>query len=417
MDEGNQNYKWYILLLVVLTDMFVIAIPTMGVSVLAKEISDDLKLNLVQVGIIWGVGALPGIATSLLGGAIGDKFGFKWVLVAGTLLGGLLGAARGLADGFLFMTILMILLGVVIPVVLMNTIKALGQWFPPRQLGLATGAQSMSMALGFMMGSLLSATTFSPLLGGWRNVLIIYGLIGAVFSIPWMFTRTIAAHSSAGTSLSIREATWHVAGLKNVWLLGLGLLGIGGAIQGALGFLPMYLRDVGWQPAQADGVLSAFHAASMIFVLPIALWSDRLKSRKPILLIASLMIASGFALLSFVNGGMVWAAVLLSGSVRDAFMAVFMTMTIELESVGPLYAGTAVGFAMALGSVSNVIAPPVGNSLTGLWHGAPFAFWSLLAVFGFICLVFVKEKSGHRQDINAVNDSFASPMTSATSGK
>ncbi len=391
VDTESQNYRWYILVLVVLTGMFVIAIPLMGVSVLAKEIADDLNLNLVQVGIIWSVGALLGIVTSLLGGVIGDRFGPRRVLVAGTLLAGLLGAARGLAGGFLSLTILMALLGGVIPVVLTNVLKVLGQWFPPRQLGFANGAQAMSMALGFMLGSLLSATTFSPLLGGWRNVLIVYGLIGAAFSIPWFFTRASPAHESAGESLSVREALRHVAGLKNVWLLGLGFFGVGGAVQSALGYLPLYLRGQGWPPLQADGALSAFHTSSMLLAIPIALWSDRLKSRKPLLLAASLMIASGFGLLSFVSGGLVWAAVLLSGSVRDAFMAILFTTTIETEKVGPLYAGTAIGFTMALTNIGNLIAPPAGNSLAGLWPGAPFAFWSLLAVFGFVCLSFVRE--------------------------
>lgn len=251
----------------------------------------------------------------------------------------------------------------------------------------------MSMALGFMIGSLFSATTFSPALGGWRNVLLAYGLIGAAFSIPWIFTKTRTDPSPTGTSLSIPQAMRHIAGLKNIWLLGLGLFGIGGAIQGTLGFLPLYLRDLGWQPAQADSVLSAFHATSLICVLPIALWSDRLRSRKPLLLMAALMITSGLGLLSIVSGGMVWLAVILSGSVRDAFMAIFTTMTIETEHVGPLYAGTAVGFAMALSSISNVIAPPIGNSLAGQWRGAPFAFWAILAAFGLLCLSLVKEKS------------------------
>ena len=67
----------------------------------------------------------------------------------------------------------------------MNGIKIAGQWFPAHQLGLANGLISMGMALGFLLGSLLSATTFSPLLGGWRNVLIVYGIAGAMFSIAW----------------------------------------------------------------------------------------------------------------------------------------------------------------------------------------------------------------------------------------
>ena len=398
MNQDNQNYKWYILILVVLTNMFVISIPMMGVSVLAKEIADDLNLSLVQVGVIWGVGALPGIVTSLLGGAIGDRIGPKRVLVAGALLGGLLGAARGLVDGFLSMTIITLLMGVVLPVVVMNGIKVLGQWFPPQQLGLANGAQAMSMALGFMIGAMFSATTFSPLLGGWRNVLIAYGLIGAAFSLPWAFTRTIASHASVGESHSVWQAIRHVAGLRNIWLLGLGLMGISGAVQGTLGYLPLYLRGVGWPAIQADGALTAFHTISMTFVLPIALWSDRLKFRKPLLLIASLMIISGLGLLSFVSGVMVWAAVLLSGSVRDGFMAIFQTMTIESENVGPLYAGTAVGLTMAFASIGNLIAPPVGNSLAAFWSGAPFAFWSLLAFFGLICLSFVKEKVRSQKD-------------------
>lgn len=395
MTQKNQFYKWYILALVVLTEMFVIAIPQMGMSVLAKEIADDLKLNLVQVGVIWGIGALLGIATSLLGGMIGDKIGPKRVLVAGTVLGGLLGMSRGLAGNFISMTIIMTLLGAVIPIVLMNVIKTAGLWFPSEQLGLANGISAMGMALGFMIGSLFSATTFSPLLGGWRNVLIVYGVIGALLSIPWLFTPALPPITHpTGEELSLRKTLFHVVSLKNIWLLGLGLFGIGGAIQGTLGYLPLYLRGMNWQPLHADGALSAFHTASMALVLPIALWSDKLGSRKRLLLITSLMIPLGFGLLSFVSGGMVWAAVLLSGSVRDAFMAIFLTMVIETEHVGPRYAGTATGFTVAINSISNVISPPIGNSLAGaLWPGAPFAFWSLLGIFGFICLAFLKEKT------------------------
>jgi MFS family permease len=392
MADRNNNYKWYILFLVVLTNMFVIAIPSMGMSVLSKEISEDLGLNLVQVGIIWGVGALPGIVTSLVGGAIGDKIGPKRVLVAGALLGGLFGIARGLADGFLSLTFFMILLGAVIPVVMMNGIKMAGQWFPSHQLGLANGLISMGMAMGFMAGSLFSATVFSPWLGGWRNVLIAYGVIGSLFTIPWLFTRTMAVvkHPS-GDSFSMWQALWHVASLKNVWLFGLGLFGIGGAIQGTLGYLPLYLRGEGWQPIQADGALSAFHTVSMIFVLPIALWSDRLGSRKFLLLAAGSMIALGIGMLSFVGGGTVWAATLLSGSMRDAFMAVFLTMVIETDQVGRVYAGTATGFAVALGSIGNVIAPPIGNSLAAFWTGAPFALWFALCILGLVCLSMIKD--------------------------
>jgi MFS family permease len=394
MTDRPGNYKWYILILSILTNMFVVAIPAMGMSVLAKEISQDLHLSLVQIGIVWGLGSLPAILVSLFSGAVGDKVGPKRVLIVSSLLGGLLGAARGLTHDFFSLIFVVIVLGVLIPFVSINNIKITGQWFPAHQLGLANGLISMGMALGFLLGSLLSATTFSPLLGGWRNVMIAYGVIGALFSIPWFFVRTLPAHHHAvGQNVSMRAAVSHVFKLKNVWLLGFTLFGVGGCIQGVLGYLPTYLRDIGWEAVRADGALSAFHTISMICVLPVAIWSDRLGARKYLLLSAALMVALGAGLLSFASGVWIWVAVLMAGFVRDAFMAIFLTMVIEVDGVGPIYAGTATGFTMAISGLGNFIAPPLGNSLAVFWPGAPFALWAGLTVLGMVCLSMVKERS------------------------
>jgi cyanate permease len=394
MTDRPNHYKWYILTLSILTNMFVVAIPAMGMSVLAKEIAQDLHLSLVQVGIVWGIGSLPAILVSLFSGAVGDKVGPKRVLIVSSLLGGLLGAARGWTYDFFSLIVVVIFLGVLIPFVSINNIKTVGQWFPPHQLGLATGLISMGMALGFLLGSLFSATTLSPLLGGWRNVLIAYGIAGALFSIPWIFVRTLPSHHHAvGQNVSMRAAVSHVFQLKNVWLLGFTLFGVGGCIQGVLGYLPTYLRDIGWEAVRADGALSAFHTVSMIFVLPVAIWSDRLGARKYLLLLAALMLALGAGLLSFASGAWIWAAVLMAGFVRDAFMAIFLTMVLEVDGVGPVYAGTATGFTMAISGLGNFVAPPLGNSLAVLWPGAPFILWAGFAVLGMVCLSLVKERS------------------------
>lgn len=392
MEKAQSNYKWYLLFLVVLTNMLVMAIPAMGMSVLAKEISQDLHLNLVQVGIVWGVGALPGIVTGLLGGAIGDKIGPKRIMIVGSLLTGLMGAARGLAVDFTTMVVIVLVLGALLPFITLNGLKTCGLWFPPHQLALATGLVSMGMALGFLLGAMFSATTLSPWLGGWRNVLILYGVAGAGLCVPWFFTRTLPVSQPPDKPrLSIRQTLAHVASLKNVWLLGLALFGVGGGIQGMLGYLPLYLRDLGWEPLRADGTLTAFHTISMLCVMPIAIWSDRLRSRKWLLFAAGMLVALGMGWLSFAQGGLIWVAVLLAGFVRDGFMAIYLAMVIETEGVGPLYSGTAIGFATGISGIGIVLAPPIGNSLAAVWPGAPFAFWSLLAVLGMVCLALVKK--------------------------
>ncbi len=355
---------------------------------MSKEIAQDLDLSLVQVGIVWGIGAVPGILTRLFAGTIGDKIGPKRILIVGSLLAGLVGAARGLVPDFTSMVLVAFLLGVLIPFIIVNGLKTIGLWFPPRQLGLANGLSSMGMAFGFLVGSMVSATVLSPLLGGWRQVLLLYGGIGALMSVPWIFSSPAPQMSSTldGGDVSIRQAVTHVAGIKKIWLLGITLFGVSGCIQGVLGYLPLYLRTIGWDASLADGAYSTFHIMSMILVLPIARLSDRPGFRKRLLLIAGSMIIAGAGLLSIANDVQIWGATLMAGSVRDAFMAIFLTMVIETEGVGPVYAGTASGFVLSIGSIGSFLAPPLGNMFAESHPAAPFAFWALLALLGMISL-------------------------------
>jgi MFS family permease len=398
----NKNkYRWLLLSLVVITYMLIYAIPTMAISVLSEEISLDLNLSVVQMGVVWGGAALLGIFTGLLGGAIIDKIGAKKIFIIGCLATGLLGAARGFAANFISLTVIVFLLGAFMPIILNSGYKISGMWFPSEKLGLANGIISMGMALGFLLGSFLSASVLSPLLGGWRNVLILYGVLSALLTIPWIFVRSIPegiTQTTQDESSSIFKKMMYVASKKNIWLIGLVYFGVGGGVQGILGYLPLHLRSIGWTPLAADGALSAFHFSSLIFVLPIAFWSDRLGARKRILMITGIMSAVGALVISITNGGLVWAGIFLAGMVRDGFMTILLTMIVESEGIGHKYVGTATGFVLAIGGISSFLAPPIGNSLVSLWGGAPFLFWSILSFAGIFCLKFVSTK--HYQSDN-----------------
>ena len=76
---------------------------------------------------------------------------------------------------------------------------------------------------------------------------------------------------------------------------------------------------------------------------------------------------------------------------RDGFMAIMMTMIIEIRSIGAKYAGTAIGLVLVFSRLGNLLSPPVGNSLAQYNPALPFLFWSLLAVIGFAGFYFFKE--------------------------
>lgn len=393
---GETNYRWGVLILAALTSTLAASAPQMCMPVLFSEIADDLNLSLVQIGLVWGLGPLAGIVTGLVGGAISDQLGARRTLYVACLLVGPAGALRGLANDLAGLAAASFLFGLMAQVVIMNLNKSCGFWFPQRQFGLANGVIAMGSALGFVVSSMISATLLSPWLGGWRHVLFFYGAIAMVMSVPWYLSRPApgdAERSVGETSMrSLGRTMAHVGRVQNVWLLGLVLMGIGSCVDGMLGYLPLYLRGLGWPAVAADGALSTFHALSMVFVIPIALWSDRVASRKRVLMAAAVMIMMGVGLLSVVEGQAVWGAVGMAGFVRDGFMAVLVTMLIESEGVGARYAGTAGGLLMALSGLGRLIAPPLGNSLAHIAPSLPFAFWACLAAAGFLGLFLVKEE-------------------------
>jgi cyanate permease len=386
----NQKTKWMVLILAGLTNAIAVAMPGMALPVLFKEISHELNLSLVQIGIIWGITALPGIITGLFGGAIVDRFGPKRVIIAAVILVGLSGALRGFSNSFEALLFTVILSGFIPPIINMSGMKNCSLWFPNRQLGLANGVLAMGMALGFLLGSFLSSTVLSPWLGGWRNVLFFYGGLAVLLSIPWLFTSEVRVSHPAAASPSTNtlvHSLGSVLKIKDIWLLGLGLSGIGACVQAVIGYLPLYLRGLGWPGISADGALSSFHLVSLIFVLPIALLSDRVRSRKRLALIMAAMTITGVGLLS-VSGNpiIIWSAVVIAGMVRDGFMSVFMTMLMETDGVGSRYAGTASGMMMVFGMLGGMFASPIGNSLAAASPALPFIFWATIAFAGFFSI-------------------------------
>lgn len=389
---GGSNYKWYVLALAALTHTLVMGMPNMALPVLFEEIAADLNLDLVQIGIVWGAASLTGIVMSLMGGVLGDRFGARRTLIVACIIAGATGALRGFAFSFISLALAVFIASLVLPIIPTNVHKTCAIWFSGKRLGTANGVVSAGMALGFMLGAMLSATVFSPLLGGWRNVMFLYAAIAVVVGVVWIFTQDRPQEDSGSPGgVALREGLSQIVKLRDVWLLALGLIGVGGCVQGTLGYLPLYLRGLGWPAPAADGTLSLFHATSLVFAIPFAMLSDRMGYRRRMLMIATLMIATGVGAIALFSGPLIWGAVMLAGMVRDGFMAVLLTTVVEVRGVGPRIAGTASGFLLALSSLSRTLSPPIGNSMAAFDPSAPFLFWAAMALAGFFAFWLIRD--------------------------
>lgn len=383
------------LALLTLTGTFVTAIPYSCLPALFQEISDDLNMTLVQIGAIWGLSSMAGIFVSIVSGILSDRFSSRLMLGVFCVLGGITGGLRGISGGFLSLAITVFISGIarmMLPVIITKTV---GGWFKGPRLGMAIGVTAMGMGLGLMLGPLVSATVLSPLLGGWRNVLYLYGAIAVFTGLVWlMFGRNPYRADSTDEvsgSVPLGRSFSTLIRLKDLWLIGLTLMFRTACIMGLTGYVPLYLRGRGWSVESADGTLAAFYAVSTLCVVPLSAMSDRLGSRKSVLFPALVVALFCITLLPLVDGIMVWILIILTGIFMDGFMATVVTMLFETEGIGPANSGIAMGIMMTIGQIGSIISPPIGNSFAAFSAGAPFFFWASLSILSFIILLFVTE--------------------------
>jgi MFS family permease len=391
----SPNFKWYMLALITATGTFVSAIPSSCMPVLFKEISDELGLSLVQIGTIWGIANLAGVFTSIIAGVLSDKFGVRFFLSVSCILVGVTGALRGLSNSFVTLMVTVFINGIVRNMIPITATKTIGMWFKGQHLGTAMGIGAMGMGLGLMLGPMISATLLSPWLGGWRNVLYLYGVLSILIGILWFLfgrePRQSETKAEYSGTVPIRQAFSKLIRLKALWLMGITLFFRSAGITGMTGYLPLYLQGLGWSTASADSTLATFYALSTICVIPLSIFSDKIGLRKQILFPALIVTFICMILVPAVNGIAIWVLIAVSGAFMDGYMAITTTMLMETEGVGPAYSGTALGIVFTIAQIGSVISPPLGNSFASISPGLPFVFWAVISGLALVTLIPSKE--------------------------
>ena len=390
----DSNYGWIVITLGAFTNVIAVGIPFMCMPVFFNQISKELSLDLVQIGVAWGMGGLASMFASPFGGLLGDRFGTKRILSVVCILSGMAGVLRGFSTGFALFVLTMFIFGFFPNTMVLNIHKSTGIWFSGRKMIIANGIVSTGVALGMMLGAMISGTFISPLVGGWRHALFLYGAGSIVMGILWSRTRREPvryADNQPTGALSLRHAFIQVLRNKVVWQFGLGHLCYMGCHFGLIGYLPLYLKGLGWAPASADGALAALNAAGMVGAIPLSMFAGRLGLRKGFIIPALLISCISVTLIPVLQGSMVWPLVISFGLMRDSYFAVLMAMVIESRRIGGIYTGTAMGIIFSFANLGTFIAAPVGNRLAVINPVFSFGFWAALVVIAILIYGSIKE--------------------------
>lgn len=395
--DTTSNFRWVILAMTTLTGFIAMGFQTTGLAALFSQIAQSVNLDLVQIGLVWGVSTVMGIFTTVIGGSLVDYFGTRRSLVTLCILIGITGALRGLAVDFWTLFFFSFLYGMVQPIVPMNLVKLNRQWFPSEQLGLASGIMSAGFATGLMLGSRFSATVLSPMLGGWRGVLILLGVLTVILGLLWLVVHPPVERAKIKRpNLKVVFANVHyVTRYRELWVYAIARFGGLGVMRGVVGYVPTYLREIGWDALDADTAITIFFLASLIGVVPLSHLSDRIGNRRIVMTVGVMMMSIGTGLMFFV-GDVFWGvmvAMVIGGFFFDTFMALTGASITEVDGLDLTMVGSALGFVFMMQNVSATIMPPLGNALSTFGLNVPFLLW---ACSGLLAVITLASYRGHK---------------------
>jgi NNP family nitrate/nitrite transporter-like MFS transporter len=355
-----------------------------------------------QLGDTWAWIFVPALFTSIIGGLLGDRLGVRWVIGVGILLSAVSGALRGIAGDFITLIVFMFLFGSVFSLTMVNMPKTLGMWFPVRQIGVANGITFAAFGVGGALSMMFSGSVISPAVGGWRNLMFLYGAMSVIIGILWLLTirqPTSVKLSSDGPAMvakvPFRESFSRVVRKRDVWLGALALLGIMGGFSGPLGYLPLYFEDRGMSKIVADSMASALLWGTVVGNIAIPLISDRVGLRR--VFYVPCVWASGIFLFLIpqLSGVPLWIAVTLTGVFMGGGIPLLLSAPLEMKGIGPLYAGTAIGVMTTAETIGGFLSPWLGFRLADIKPLWAFIFWGVAEVISGIAFWLMRE-TGYR---------------------
>jgi MFS family permease len=387
--------RWYILGLTLAANFLLVGVCRLCMPVLFKEIGSDLNFDLVAMGAVWGIDPLGGLFISLPSGLIVDRFGVKRTLFIMCFLSAIFGALRGFSVNFIMLAASTLVFGLAASTITTVGTKVTAIWFKGHYLKLTNALIFTFMYLGQMAGSMLSATVFSPLLGGWRNVLFVYSVPVLITSFLFLAFSGKAQKDPAGTVPN--EKYDMIGGLKQVlrlptvWVMGIALFAQVGSVIAINGYTPIYLRGLGWDTLGASSALTLMLGGAFLGTLPVMFTTTRFMSARSMVIGSMVLGSICNALIPFFGSTGVLILSAVSGFLRAAPAVLLAVLVIEAKGVGPERAGTAIGFIYTLGMLGAFAFPPLGNSFASINPGLPFIFWSALCLISLIGFLFLKK--------------------------
>jgi sugar phosphate permease len=395
IEYRSYGYRWVILAVY----MFVAALTQLywlNFSAVDTYLESQLGISALSVGFLALVFPIVYIVLSVPSGLLIDRKGYKFGVGIGVIFTGVFSLLR-LVNPESYTVLLISQIGIAIgqPFILNGITKLVVAWFLPQEEALAVGLGSLSYFIGMMVG--LGVTPLLVDSFGFRQMLVTYSVLGVIGIILFfLFTRSkppTPTRSLKEDILPWRQGLTQIIKIPNFLILSFIMLIGTGVFNGLATWLEKILNELQHVPMVNAGFISAALVfAGMLGCFFIPLISDKLKRRKPFLILASLI-------------GMVCTLILIIPAnytlnvVNSVVLGFFLLpalpimLTMSVEITGAQFAGISVAYLQLLGNAAAIAIVPLMEMLrrtTGT-HVLPLVFIAALLFVAFILSTRIKD--------------------------
>jgi len=358
----------------------------------------------VSIGLLVSVGPLCSAALSIPAGALSDRYGYRTPLLWAGLATVAFAFLRPIAGAFPLLLLLTVGLLLPQPFLINAVADLVNRHFPEEEAATATGLGTMAIFLGITVG--LVATPALVEAVGVRGSQVAWAVMSlAALGAFWAAApRRVPDRVAASEELSVREAIGRVLRSPTLWKLSAALFLGFGLYLGITTWLEQILKPKGIGESGAGLVAGMITIAGMAGSVALGALSDRIRRRKPFLVVAGAVAAPTLWLLGRLGSLPALVAVaFVLGFFLLAALPVAISVASEDRSLGPQVGSTAVGVMLMAGNLGGALVVTVmgllerpGNDFT-----AAVALASALALGVVVLAATVPEPLRRTEPVSA----------------
>ena len=392
-------------------------ILTHGISPLLPDLIVDFNLSHSMAGLLY---ALPVLMIALFSyplGILSDRIGMEASIGCGATIAIVSSLLRSFTTSLDLLVVFTGIFGLGFAFCFPNLPKFVKERFSPQLSGTATGIYTTAIPLGTGL-AIVSARPILALVGGWRNVLLVWSLTALPTILLWWIVGRlsikpgaqrdsgvmpqgvggqvtagpISLEASQHPSLSAPDVKKRAArrafsdriqeGSSGSLLASLMVCGFLFALLNlifycTMGWLPTYLTECGWTATQASTATSFISFVEMPAMFLIPLLSDRIGKRRLIIILSFVLMAIGSAAVA-AHPSLSSLAIPIFGITMGGTFSLLLALPVHLAEAKQV--GRVAGAIISMGYAGALIGPPAAGYLRDLTGNFATAFLAMAFV-------------------------------------